>query len=178
MLCLFFIMASRGSELEKKADKVNLSKRLSKEALILKIPVPIIRTRNGLIPKPSTVDFAGLIQGGTFIAFDAKETKVKTRFDLSNIHQHQVEYLNAVRDLGGIAFFLIWFKEVDKKNAYVVPLSLVNHYYWDETKRQSIPFDDFNQYAIKVNLTKYLEFLENDKFKRALFSDERTKIPN
>lgn len=100
-------MASRGSELEKKANKVNLKKRLDKKALILKIPVPIIRTRKGLIPKPSTVDFAGLLEGGTFIAFDAKETKVKTRFDLKNIHQHQLEYLNAVRDLGGLAFFLV-----------------------------------------------------------------------
>jgi recombination protein U len=96
-----------GRELEKRANKLNLKKRLNKEALILQIPVPIIMTKNGIVPKQSTVDFAGLIKGGKFIAFDAKETKVKTRFDLSNIHQHQLEYLMMVRELGGLAFFLI-----------------------------------------------------------------------
>lgn len=96
-----------GKELEKRANKHNLQNRLRKQALILQIPVPLVMTKKGVIPKQSTVDFAGLLAGGKFIAFDAKETKVKTRFDLSNIHQHQLEYLMMVKELKGIAFFLI-----------------------------------------------------------------------
>lgn len=104
---LFIILMQRGKKLEKKAEALNLKQRIEKKSLILKIPVPMIFTKKGLIPQPSTVDFAGLLKGGQFIAFDAKQTKVKTRFDLGNIHQHQLEYLNLVRDLDGLAFFLI-----------------------------------------------------------------------
>lgn len=100
-------MGSRGSELEKKAAAVNLKQRLAKQSLILKVPTPLVMTNKGIIPKPSTVDFVGLLKGGKFIAFDAKQTVVKTRFDLSNIKPHQLEYLQFVRDLKGIAFFLV-----------------------------------------------------------------------
>lgn len=100
-------MGLRGKELEKIAEKVNLKQRINKQSLILKVPTPLVMTNKGIIPKPSTVDFVGLLDGGKFIAFDAKETKVKTRFDLKNIKAHQLEYLQFVKDLGGLAFFLI-----------------------------------------------------------------------
>lgn len=100
-------MGLRGKELEKIAEKVNLQQRLDKQSLILKVPTPLVMTNKGIIPKPSTVDFVGLLDGGKFIAFDAKETKVTTRFDLKNIKAHQLEYLQFVKDLGGLAFFLI-----------------------------------------------------------------------
>jgi len=118
----------RGNELEKKAEKVNLELRLDNEALIKKVPTPMLITNRGVIPQASTVDFVGLIKGGKFIAFDTKQTNVKTRFDLKNIHQHQLEYLKLVQNLGGISFFLIWFKKISKEEAYIVPVGLVN--YW------------------------------------------------
>ncbi|MBC8407604.1 MAG: Holliday junction resolvase RecU [Rhodobacteraceae bacterium] len=118
----------RGSELEKKANKANLNYRRAKEALILKVPTPIIYTAKGLIAQPSTVDYTGVIEGGTFLAFDAKETKVKTSFPLQNIHDHQLQYLEYVEDLGGIAFFLIHFKELYTDQAYVTPLEVVKEY--------------------------------------------------
>lgn len=112
----------RGKQLEKTANKANIKYRKKKSALIEKVPTPIMITKNGLIPKPSTVDYVGLIHGGQFLAFDAKETKVTTRFDLKNIHAHQRAYLNYVEDLEGIAFFLIHFTELHDDQAYIVPM--------------------------------------------------------
>ena len=160
-----------GRELEKRANKLNLKKRLNKEALILQIPVPIIMTKNGIVPKQSTVDFAGLIKGGKFIAFDAKETKVKTRFDLSNIHQHQLEYLMMVRELGGLAFFLIWFKSLYNEDAFIVPISVVEHF-WFVSERKSIPFEDLKKHSKLVKVDSYLDFLDDEKFLKDLFNEQ------
>lgn len=54
----------------------------------------------------STVDYIGAVQGIP-VCFDAKECSVDT-FPLSNIHPHQVEFMNAFEQQGGIAFFLFF----------------------------------------------------------------------
>lgn len=132
-----------GNKLEKTANKVHINYRQKGEALITKIPTPVIPTSQGLVPKKSTVDYSGLLSGGRFIAFDAKQTKIKTRFDLSNISGHQLEYLEFVRRLGGIVFFLIHFTELYDDQVYVTPIDIVQKYWYDEDARQSIPIDDF-----------------------------------
>lgn len=133
------------NELEKKANKINLVYRKEKRALIQKVPTPILYTRKGLIAQRSTVDYTGILApGGKGIAFDAKETKNKTSFPLSNIHEHQLAFLDIFESLGGIAFFLIHFKSVHKDKVFVTPLSLV-HKYWGGEIRKSIPLDDFKE---------------------------------
>ena len=71
-------------------------------------PVRLNPNRPGLAhySKKSTVDFTGLMDGGQFIAFDAKYSKAK-RFPLSNIKPHQIDYLQEVNRLGGLGFILI-----------------------------------------------------------------------
>ena len=134
----------RVNQLEKRANKANLNYRKAKEALILKVPVPILYTSKGLIAQRSTVDYTGLIKGGKFIAFDAKETKSKTSFPLSNIHDHQLNYLELVEELGGIGFFLIHFTQLYDNEAFVTPLSIVKKYWYGNT-RKSIPIKDFKK---------------------------------
>lgn len=150
----------KGNELEKRANKANLSYRKDKKALILKVQTPIILTKKGLIATSSTVDFTGLIQGGKFIAFDAKETQNKTSFPLKNIHQHQLHYLELVEELGGIAFFLIHFKKVHKNKAFITPISLVHQYMFEE-ERKSIPLDKFKKEWL-VDVDNYMEKIIND----------------
>lgn len=133
----------KGMGLEKRANAANLTYRKKKTALIMKVPVPILYTRKGLVAQTSTVDYTGLVQGGRFIAFDAKECKSKTSFPLNNIKQHQLVYLQLVESLGGIAFLLIHFTELHKDRAYKTPLSLVEKY-WRTGIRKSIPIADFN----------------------------------
>ena len=149
------------NELEKKANAVNLQYRKLKKALILKVPVPILMTAKGLVAQQSTVDYTGLINGGIFLAFDAKETQSETSFPLANIHQHQLIYLEYVKELGGIAFFMIHFKFVYETMVFITPISLIQKY-WYGNERKSIPLNDF-----KINwlteIDTYIEKVEELK---------------
>ena len=60
----------------------------------------------------STVDYIGAVQGIP-VCFDAKECCVDT-FPLSNVHSHQVSFMEAFEQQGGIAFFLIFFSHADR----------------------------------------------------------------
>lgn len=149
------------NELEKNANAANLDYRKSKRAIILKVPVPIIMTGKGLVVQKSTVDYTGLVQGGQFLAFDAKETMSKTSFPLANIHQHQLIYLQFVRDLGGLAFFMVHFKSVNPTDVYITPIALVEKYTFTES-RKSIPLNEFKpNWLTKVN--SYIEKVEELK---------------
>ena len=61
-------------------DKVNFPSR--KDAIITEAH----------FKTPSTTDYNGIYKG-KYIDFEAKETKSKTSFALSNIHNHQIEKL-------------------------------------------------------------------------------------
>lgn len=45
------------------------------------------------------------------IAFEAKSTEKDTRFDLKNIAQHQLDYLEKAEKMGAICFFLMLKKQ-------------------------------------------------------------------
>jgi len=153
-------------DLEKLATSQNLKSRLKNESLILKVPTPIVLTSKGLVAQSSTVDFVGLLDGGMFIAFDAKETSVTTRFDLKNIKGHQLEYLQVVKGLGGLAFFLIHFKKVYADELFVVPISLIEEH-WNGSK-SSIPLADIEKGSFKVPKNNYLVFLKNESYIKKL----------
>lgn len=144
----------KGKDLEKRANHVNIKERLSRKSLILQIPTPILFTNRGYVVKESTVDFAGLVTGGKFLAFDAKETASQTSFPLSNIKQHQLNYLTLVEELGGISFFLIHFKTVYKDKAFYVPCHFINEY-TNTTSKKSIPLKFFKSSWL-VNIDNYL----------------------
>lgn len=144
----------RGNELEKCANKANKQYRKDGTALILKVDTPIIYTSKGMVAKQSTVDFVGILKGGRFLAFDAKETAIKTSFPLKNIHEHQFNYLNIVESLGGLVFFLIHFKKVHPDKAFFTPLDLIKKY-WMQDGRKSIPISEFKEDWL-VPTTDYL----------------------
>lgn len=142
------------NELEKLANKANLNFRKTAKALILKVPTPILNTSKGLVAQQSTVDYTGILNGGRYIAFDAKECQSKTSFPLKNIHQHQLLYLQLIKQLGGIAFFLVWFKALQDK-VYVTPLSLIEQY-WNGEERKSIPATAFKN-AWLTDVDNYID---------------------
>lgn len=89
------------------------------------------------------VDFIGLVRSGTGIAFDAKSTIVETRFELANIEDHQVRFLQQYDQLGGIAFLLVEF--VKHREVFLLPIPDLAQY-WGEAQaggRKSIPYEDF-----------------------------------
>lgn len=89
----------------------------------------------GFFEKKATVDFIGIMQG-VFIAFDAKETNLKS-LPLKNIHQHQMAYMKDVKDQGGLAFIIVHFKFND--TYFLVPYETLECYYNDASRR-SIPY--------------------------------------
>jgi len=158
-------MGSKVNELEKRANRQNILYRKDARALILKVEVPIIITRKGLVAKQSTVDYTGTLKGGKSIAFDAKETRSKTSFPLANIEEHQLAYLQFQQKLGGIAFFMIHFKTMYPEKAFITPLSLIEKYKYGNI-RKSIPFNDFK----KSWLTEVESYLDKVKEMESLIS--------
>ena len=105
----------RGSVLEEMINYTNQKYRDKKLALIQKIPTPITPVRFdknsrhitlAYFEQKSTVDYIGAVQGIP-VCFDAKECAVDT-FPLQNIHPHQVDFMGAFEEQGGISFLLIY----------------------------------------------------------------------
>ena len=105
----------RGSDLE---DTINCTISRYRDdglALLQKVPTPITPVKldgKGHIilayfEQKSTVDYIGAVQGIP-VCFDAKECKVDT-FPLSNIHEHQMDFMRDMEKQKGIAFFLLYF---------------------------------------------------------------------
>jgi recombination protein U len=168
------------NQLEKRVQTANLIYRKKKIAIIGKVEVPILVTKTGMIPRQSTVDFTGIYKkeiraadqidnNGTYyvttvgqgIAFDAKETLSKTSFPLSNIHQHQLVFLEYFEDCGGTSFFLIQFKKLHPNHAFVTPLAFVKKFWYDESSRRSLPYTDFDQKWL-TEINNYLKYFIND----------------
>src|SRR5690606_40099634 len=79
---------------------------------------------------PSTTDFNGIYKG-KYIDFDAKETKSKTSFPLTNIHEHQIEHMRAVLHHGGICFIIIRFTIHDETYLLTADQLIT---FWEEMK--------------------------------------------
>lgn len=73
----------------------------------------------------STVDYDGVYKRQA-IEFEAKSTENVTRFDLKNIAQYQLNYLEKAETIGAICFFFIEFSVY--KSVFVLPLSVIQSY--------------------------------------------------
>ena len=118
----------RGSALEEYINYSNEKYREAGLALIQKIPTPITpididkSTRHitlAYFDKKSTVDYIGAVQGIP-VCFDAKECAT-SGFSLANVHEHQFKFMCEFEKQGGVAFWIIFFKSLDK--IMYVPLS-------------------------------------------------------
>ncbi|MDD4692285.1 MULTISPECIES: Holliday junction resolvase RecU [Eubacterium] len=142
----------RGSYLE---DCINQSNQLYLDqglAVVQKLPTAIkpveLDKERGTIKlayfdEKSTVDYMGNVQGIP-ICFDAKETNLK-RLPISNIHAHQIEFMDAFQRQDGLSFLIVFFKQLDE--AYLLPFESLKPY-WDAaqkgTGRKSIPHAAFD----------------------------------
>ena len=124
----------RGSTLEELLNRTNEKYLENGLALIQKIPTPItpinIDKENRHITlayfdQKSTVDYIGAVQGIP-VCFDAKEC-AKDKFSLQNVHEHQLSFMNAFEEQGGISFLLVYFSKKDKY--YYLRLSVLNEYF-------------------------------------------------
>lgn len=133
-------------------------------ALINKKPTPIritktnyqnMRVTDGFFECPSTLDYNGVYKG-YYIEFDAKETKSKTSFPISNIHNHQIEYIKKVLKHHGIVFLIVRFSLLNKD--FIIEGNKLINFIEDNT-RKSIPIEYFEKYCYKLQI-KYAPRLD------------------
>lgn len=152
--------ANRGMAFEMLIDYTNELYERKGAGLINKRPTPVKVTRSrgskviaGFFQKTSTVDYDG-VANGMAIAFEAKSVESLTRFDLSNMHDHQYEYLDKYHRQGGVAFLLVHFTKLHK--TYLMQFETLRSY-WLRSKepkgKKSIPIDDFEMHAYEVPTT-------------------------
>lgn len=168
----------RGSTLEDMINHSNEIYREQKLALIQKIPTPITPitidkgTRHitlAYFDQKSTVDYIGAVQGIP-VCFDAKECAVKT-FPLQNVHEHQIRFMEAFEEQGGIAFIILYFTVLDE--IYYVPFRDLYRFWkrMDEGGRKSFTYEEIDRsYAIRAHrdiLVHYLEMIQKDLNERA-----------
>ena len=169
--------SNRGMNLE---NDINLSNDWYNDkgiALITKRPTPInivkvdyskgARITDAYFEKQSTTDYNGVYKG-KYLDFEAKNTKSKTSFPLSNIEPHQIIHLKKVIEQGGIAFFIIQFQMLNE--VYLLDASFVIHFY-EHGERKSIPYEVFKKDGILIEQSYnprllYIDAVEAKYFKK------------
>lgn len=96
-----------GANFEKFITKTIRVLNQKEVCLVRKVQIPLTITKKGLVIGISTVDYEGCTMNGTYVAIEAKSTKIKTRFDFSLIKPHQLDYLHRVAMMNGFAYLLI-----------------------------------------------------------------------
>ncbi|MCP3030729.1 Holliday junction resolvase RecU [Halobacillus sp. A1] len=170
--------SNRGMTLEEDIAVTNEYYRIANIANIHKKPTPVqivdvhypkrsaAVIKEAYFKQASTTDFNGIYRG-SYIDFEAKETKNKTSFPLSNIHQHQIDHMKDCHHHGGICFLIIKFSLRDE--TYLLPAENLFHY-WEaqfsggrksisyldiKSKGEALPF----HYQARVDYIKVLDKL-------------------
>lgn len=161
--------SNRGMGLEQDINITNDFYLNNDIAIIHKKPTPITISKVDYYSKkeamiieayfrtPSTTDYNGIYKG-KYIDFEAKETKSKTSFPLSNIHNHQINHLEKIVKHGGIGFIIVRFVSLDK-TYLLLEKDLISFIKNDNKK--SIPLSYFQEkgYIIKEKYTPRLDYL-------------------
>lgn len=148
--------SNRGMNLE---NDINLSNEYYRDydiCVITKRPTPVnivkvdyshgARITDAYFEKQSTTDYNGVYKG-RYIDFEAKNTKSKTSFPLSNIEPHQIDHLKRVLRHGGIAFFIIQFQLLNE--VYLLDAQYVIDFY-EHGERKSIPYDVIKEKGVLI----------------------------
>ncbi len=160
---------NRGMSLEEDLNLTNNYYLAHNIACIHKKPTPIqvvkvdypkrsaARISEAYYKLPSTTDYNGVYKG-YYLDFEAKETRNKTLFVFSNIHQHQIKHLETVIQQGGIAFFIIKFSAYDE--VYVISAQIMINSIKSGLK--SISYDIIAQkgYLVKRGYNPRIDYLK------------------
>ena len=161
------IYKNRGMDLESMLNNSNRHYLNTDKAVIYKKPTPIGVVKvaykdnhkiidRGYFKEQSTLDYNGLYKG-KYIDFEAKVTKNRTAFPLSNIHNHQIEHMRKIIKHGGITFIIIMINEI----VYLLPGQTFLDYI-DTHNRKSIAYNFIkeNGYEIKYTYSPELDYLK------------------
>lgn len=160
---------NRGMGLEADIEASNNYYLQNNIAVIYKKPTPITIAKvdypsrleavikEGYFKTPSTTDYNGVYKG-KYIDFEAKETKLKTRFPLSNIHAHQIKHLERINNHGGIGFLIVRFCLLNE--TYLLEVKDLLSFLENDNK--SIPLSYFKEkgYLIKDKYNPRIDYIE------------------
>lgn len=161
---------NRGMTLENDLNISNEYYREIDKAYIYKKPTPIKITKvdypsrdktvikEAFFTVPSTTDYNGLYKG-KYIDFEAKETKSKTAFALTNIHPHQIKHIENIHNHSGIAFLIVRFTTLNE-TYLLLAKDFIS--FLKETNRKSIPIDFFreNAFLLKDGYRPRIDYLK------------------
>lgn len=165
-------LGNRGMAFEMLINLANEMYQRCGVALINKraTPVKVLKSKGcqvlkGYYESKSTVDYDG-IYNGQAIVFEAKSTENTTRFDLSKIAQHQLDYMEKAEKVGAVCFFLIEFSK--DQAIFLVPASVIQSYVRMSQQpkgKKSIPRADFDIHGYLVEQTErapidYLQYVD------------------
>lgn len=158
----------RGSTLEELINLTNETYLRNNLAVIQKIPTSIkpveFDKSKGVIKlayfeQKSTVDYMGSVQGIP-VCFDAKETTQKS-LPISNIHDHQIEFMENFTNQNGIAFILAYFHIINK--CFFIPFEDIK-LFWERAQnggRKSISHQECNaNFKIPINKGVFIHYLD------------------
>ncbi|MGM9971211.1 MAG: Holliday junction resolvase RecU [Anaeroplasmataceae bacterium] len=165
--------ANRGMDLENIINLSNEYYLANDIAVIYKKPTPVqivhvdYPSRNKAViteayyKTPSTTDYNGIYLG-KYIDFEAKENKNKTSFPLSNVHPHQVNHLENIKNHGGIGFLIIYWNHYNEFYLYPIDKFLPHYKEYLGNGRKSIPYSIFlsEAYVIKEGYQPRLDYLK------------------
>lgn len=155
------ITSRRGMSLEEDINKSNEHYRYFNIAVVHKKPTPVqvvsvdypARNKAKIVEayyrQPSTTDYNGVYDGFA-LDFEAKETRNKTLFPLSALHQHQIDHLRAVTNQKAIAFLIIRFTDLGV--TYLIYAKDVLAYI-DRNESRSLRLDWIKKHGYQVEST-------------------------
>ena len=160
--------SNRGMNLEHELNETNNYYLVNDIAVIYKKPTPITITKvdypsrieavikEAYFKIPSTTDYNGIYKG-RYIDFEAKETK-NNSFPLANIHKHQIEHLEKIRNHGGISFLIVRF--TTKNKTFLLETKYLIDFIYNNN-RKSIPYEYFEKYGyiIKDRFNPRIDYL-------------------
>lgn len=173
--------ANRGMSFEAEINQTNQYYLDRNIAVIHKKPTPvqIVKVdypkrsaaviKEAYFKEASTTDYNG-IYNGRYIDFEAKETKNKTSFPLSNFHTHQIHHMENCLNQNGIVFVLLFFST--NKEYFLVSSTLVIDYWKKQLTngRKSIPLKVIKEQGYEITpgyapRIPYLQVLDQHFFK-------------
>ena len=148
--------AKRGMDLESLINEANKYYLDNDIAVIYKKPTPVEIKKvsykgkteyiEGVLREKSTLDYTGVYKG-YYLDFDAKSSKSKTSFPLSNIHKHQLLHIDRVLKHKGISFLII-----EMNDRFFILDGNVLIKFVNNNDRKSIPFEFIQKEGLEIKL--------------------------
>ncbi|SIS37219.1 Holliday junction resolvase RecU [Salimicrobium flavidum] len=165
--------SNRGMTLEEDINAANTYYVSRDMAIVHKKPTPVqivnvdypkrsaAVIKEAYFKQASTTDYNGVYKG-YHVDFEAKETKNKTSFPLSNMHEHQITHMEQVMKQKGLSFIIVRFAPLGE-TFLLESKYLIDYWYKQQDGgRKSIPYSIVKEkaYLIPFHFQARVDYLK------------------